>query len=93
MSAKTSRVATYASIQNNEQIEKNQNINNYIRIIIKNSKKRHHMKHKIIKEGDICLEKYENVNKMMLTKCYHHFHKKCIRGYKGRECPMCRRKL
>jgi CTP-dependent riboflavin kinase len=85
MGAKTSRVATYASVQmiNERNNERDKVIRSYIRRIIEVSKRRQYMKRKVMKDGD----------KMMLTKCYHHFHKKCMKDYRGRICPMCRRKL
>ena len=46
-----------------------------------------------IDECNICLENYENIDELMVLKCDHYFHKKCITPWlseNSNKCPICK---
>ena len=45
-----------------------------------------------IDECSICLEEYENGQRVYITKCYHKYHIECLSYWykKNKNCPLCR---
>ena len=96
MGGTSSRIATSDSIIEPEKyVFSKDEFKTFIDTVIIETKRRERLNYKYMKTDvcPICLDNYKDLDKMMLTKCYHHFHKECINEYKGFNCPSCRQNL